>query len=140
MILLDTNVVSELARRDPDPGVVRWVDAVPVLDVHLTAVTVAEIAYGVARLPAGRRRDEVVARVERVLARLRPRVLDLDVVAAQAFGPVAAARDRGGRPIGTADAQIAAICLVHDATLATRNVRDFAGTGVDAVDPWTADP
>jgi toxin FitB len=138
VIVLDTNVVSEVARRTPEQTVVRWLDAQHAADLYLTAVTVAEMSYGVARLPAGARRDGVVARVERVLEALAPRVLDLDVAAAQAFGAVAAARDRAGRPIGTADGQIAAICLVHGATLATRNVRDFLGTGVLVVDPWTA--
>ncbi|OLT55095.1 type II toxin-antitoxin system VapC family toxin [Cellulosimicrobium sp. CUA-896] len=140
MIVLDTNVISEVARRAPEPTVVRWLDGQHAADLYLTAVTVAELSYGVARLPAGARRDDVVARVERVLDALAPRVLALDVAAAQAFGAVAAARDRAGWPIGTADGQIAALCLMHGATLATRNGRDFVGTGVDVVDPWKARP
>jgi predicted nucleic acid-binding protein len=136
VIVLDTDVVSELTRTSPDPAVVRWLDAQPPHDVRLSAVTIAEMSYGIARLPAGRRRDELVRRVERILDGLAASILSFDAPAAHAFGAVMAVRDHVGRPISTADAQIAAICRVHDATLATRNVRDFAGTGVHVVDPW----
>ncbi|MFI2703020.1 type II toxin-antitoxin system VapC family toxin [Cellulosimicrobium composti] len=140
MIVLDTNVVSELTRTTPERSVVRWLDGVPPRDVWLTSITIAEMSYGIARLVAGRRRDELVVRVETVLAGLGDQVLSFDKEAAHAFGAVMAGRDRAGQPIGTADAQIAAICRVHDATLATRNVRDFVGTGVAVVDPWGTGP
>lgn len=140
MIVLDTNVVSELTRTTPERSVVRWLDGVSPLDVWLTSITIAEMSYGIARLVAGRRRDEIVVRVETVLGGLGGQVLSFDQEAAHAFGAVMAGRDRAGQPLGTADAQIAAICRVHDATLATRNVRDFVGTGVAVVDPWSTGP
>lgn len=136
MIVLDTNVLSELARRAPDPAVLAWFAVRPQADLYLSAVTVAEMSYGVARLPAGRR-EEIADRVERVLAGFDGRLLPFGGEAGRAFGPIVAGRDGAGRPIGTADAQIAAICRVHDAALATRNVRDFVGTGVTVVDPWS---
>ncbi|MFI2105429.1 type II toxin-antitoxin system VapC family toxin [Isoptericola sp. NPDC019693] len=138
MIVLDTNVLSELARRVPDRAVLAWFEGRAAADLCLSAVTVAEMAYGVARLPSGRRRNEIAERVERVIVGFGGRVLPFGEEAGRAFGPIVAERDRAGRPVATADAQIAAICRVHDAALATRNVRDFLGTGVRVVDPWTA--
>lgn len=137
MIVLDTNVVSELMRAEPAGTVVEWVDAWPALELHLTAITVAELLYGVARLPAGRRKRALATRVEAMIEQdFDQRVLAFDQVAAAHHATLVVDRARAGRPISMADAQIAAICRSFDATLATRNVHDFAGTRVTVVDPW----
>lgn len=139
MIVLDTNVVSELMRPGPSPEVVAWLDAQNPRDMYLTAVTVAELVYGIARLPGGKRRDEIARSLEMVLDEdFSGRILAFDDVAARHYGEIAAERDRLGRPISMADAQIAAVCVSHAAVVATRNGRDFEGTGVHVVDPWAA--
>lgn len=138
MIILDTNVVSELVRPVPEPAVVAWVDAQPASDVFVTAVTAAEMVYGVARLPPGRRRTHLAEKVElMVKVRLARRVRAFDVVAAGHYGAIVARREASGRPISMADAQIAAICRSDGAVLATRNVADFADVGIEIVNPWT---
>jgi hypothetical protein len=139
VIVLDTNVVSELIRPQADAAVVAWVDQQPVDDFYLTAVTTAELRYGIARLPSGRRRTELADRVGRMIEDEFPgRILPFDDDAAQHYAQVAADRENRGQPIGMADAQIAAICRSYRAQLATRNTKDFAHTGVVALNPWTA--
>lgn len=137
MIILDTNVISELMRSAPEPAAVAWVDAQPTADLHLTSMTVGELWFGAARLPTGRRRGELTASLTALLEEeFAGRVVPFDAIAAAHFGDICATRSGAGRPISVADAQIAAICRSYGATLATRNVRDFAGTGVDLIDPW----
>ncbi|WP_019812985.1 type II toxin-antitoxin system VapC family toxin [Saccharomonospora saliphila] len=137
MIVLDTNVVSELTRAEPDAGVVDWVDRYPADEVFLTAVTAAELRYGVTRLPDGRRRRALAEAVEALLAEdFQGRVLPFDAGAARAYATLVVAREAEGTPISTADAQIASVCVRHDALLATRNVADFAATGARVVNPW----
>jgi len=139
MILFDTNVVSELMRSLPDAGVRRWADALPPASLFLSAVSQAELLYGVALLPAGRRRatlaDAVATVCERTFA---GRILPFDGAAAIVYAELAAARRRAGRPVFPLDAQIAAIARSRGATLATRNVTDFADCGIAVIDPWTA--
>ena len=135
MIVLDTNVVSELARPAPDAIVVAWVDAQ--VELAIAATAVAELRFGVARLSEGKRRTALSAAVDQLVANdLDGQVLAFDAACASALGLIAASRERAGRPIGLADAQIAATCMVHDAVLATRNLRDFHGAGIELVDPW----
>jgi toxin FitB len=136
MIILDTNVVSELMRPKPSQGVLAWLQRHSGNDVYTTAITVAEIQYGIARLPAGRRRDALLQAASEIFAAFPGQVLSFDLAAAGAYADVVAHRDSIGNPIDGFDAQIAAICRTHAATLATRNVKDFADTGVDIVDPW----
>lgn len=139
MIILDTNVVSELMKPAPATVVVRWVDAQPSASLYTTAVTQAEILCGVALLPNGRRRESVAAAARTMFeAEFVECVLVFDGGAARAYAEIASARRRSGRPIATLDAQIAAIARSVGATLATRNVDDFEGCGVDVVDPWRA--
>jgi predicted nucleic acid-binding protein len=138
MIILDTNVVSELIRRQPDAAVVAWLDAQPSGDVATTAITVAELLYGVARLPRGRRKEQLAQAIsDLVHDDLRGRVHPFAADSAERYAMIVSARERLGRPISVLDAQIAAICDTHGAHLATRNTRDFIHTGVDVVDPWT---
>ena len=137
MIVLDTNVLSETLRPTPDAAVARWLKSQRTADMYTTAICEAEIFYGVALLPAGKRR----AALERLATGLfdedfAGRVLAFDSSAARAFAGIVASRRKLGRPIGELDAQIAAIARAHGATVATRSVEDFAGCGVWVVSPW----
>lgn len=139
MIVLDTNVLSELMRRRPAARVLRWVDGQDASALAITAVTVAELLYGVARLPAGARKAKLAAAAEALVREdFSGRVLPFDVAAAAHYAELVAERDRNGRPVSVSDGQIAAICRCHGAALATRNVRDFDATGVSVHDPWSA--
>lgn len=140
MIVLDTNVVWELMRPVPLPAVVGWVRARGAGELYTTSVTLAEVGHGIARLPEGHRRALLVATAEAVFSAFPEQVLAFDAMAARQYGEVVAHRERIGAPIDGFDAQIASICRVHDADLVTRNVSDFADTGVDVVDPWTSNP
>jgi predicted nucleic acid-binding protein len=139
VIILDTNVVSELIRATPDPGVRAWVNSRPSAQVATTAITAAALHYGVARLPVGRRRQQLTVAVSALLNdALRGRVVPFDERAARRYADVISGREQAGRPIGVPDAQIAAICRELGAVLATRNIKDFEETGVQLVDPWQA--
>ena len=141
MIVLHTNVVSELRRPAPAPAqvMVAWVDAQPATEMFLTAVTVAELLYGVGRLADGARKTDLASRVEAMLAEdFNDRVLVFDRDAAAHWADIVVRRERAGRPISMADAQIAAICRSHNAVLATRNVSDFDDTGLTIANPWDA--
>jgi toxin FitB len=140
MIVLDTNVLSELMRPRPSARVLGWVDGRRAEDLAVTAITAAELLYGVARLADGARKDELAAAVGALVREdFAGRVLPFDVAAAEQYAGVVADRERRGRPISAADGQIAAICRARRATLATRNVRDFEATGIGLADPWAAD-
>ena len=140
MIVLDTNVISEIFRPSPEPRVVEWLVSLTG-DVAITSITLAELLAGVRRLPDGRRKDELAQRIEEAIAPYRGTrsVLAFDADAAERYAKVLASCEAGDAPVSTADAQIAAICLAHGATCATRNVKDFQHTGVELVDPWNAD-
>ncbi len=128
--MLDTNVVSELARPAPSQAVVEWVDAQDFADLAITAVTAAEIRAGVSLLPSGRRQREIGQRMEALITdTFAGHVLAFDVDSSLYCAGILAIRTRAGRPIGGLDAQIAAVCAQHDATLATRNTADFDGIG-----------
>lgn len=138
MIILDTNVVSEPMRPHPDAQVLRWLAARETRTLFLTAVTEAELRAGVALLPDGRRREALGAALEAVLAQdFAGRVLPFEGgAAARAYAAIQADRRRLGRPIAMADALIGAIARASGMQLATRNVDDFVGTGVEIVNPW----
>lgn len=140
MIVLDTNVLSELARPEPDAAVLAWVAAQRRAELCTTAVSEAELAYGLALLPKGRRHDALAQAVARLLGEgLGARVLAFDRAAAAAYGAFAAKRRAAGKPVATADAQIAAIAWARGASLvATRDTGGFQGCGVRLVNPWSA--
>lgn len=139
MIVLDTNVLSELIRPEPSARVVAWVDARDSSELAITALTAAELRAGVALLPDGARKRELGKRIEGLVAEtFAGFVLAFDADASSYYAEIVTVRTRAGRPIGAFDAQIAAVCRRHDATLATRNTADFTDTGIELVDPWTA--
>lgn len=133
MIALDTNVVSELMRAEPDPRVLKWFYDQPEQQIFLTAVTVAENSYGIARLPGGKRKRTLALTAGTLFADFLDFTLSFDAESAGHHGPLVARRERAGRPIDTEDAQIAAICKLHEVSLATRNTADFEQTGVAVV-------
>lgn len=136
-VLLDTNVVSELLRPSPNQSVERWVANRPAADLHFSAVGEAELRYGVAILPTGRRRDALALAVEAILREdFDDRVLPFDSEAAREYADIAASRRAAGRPVAPADVQIAAIARSRGMCVATRNVRDFEGMEIELVDPW----
>ena len=137
MIILDTNVLSELLRPEPARQVGRWLSAQDGAKVYFTTVGEAELRHGVAILPAGKRRNALTTAIEGLLDEdFRDRVLPFDRAAARAYATVAAARRSAGRPISQFDCQIAAIARAHEATVATRNTSDYEGCGVELIDPW----
>jgi toxin FitB len=137
VIILDTNIISELARQIPDSGVLAWLDSLEISEVATTAVTAAELRYGVARLPDGHRRRELTVMIRGILTEdFYGRVLPFDERASVRYADIVTGRERIGRPIGVSDAQIAAICRDSGAILATRNTPDFEETGIELIDPW----
>ena len=139
MIVLDTNVVSEFMRDRPQPRVLARLDQQLANTLFVTAVTEAEVRSGIALLPMGRRRRGLAAAAARAFGVLfAERILPFDSVAARAFAVIAADRRAAGRPISQADCQIAAIARSRGARVATRDVDDFAGCGVEVTNPWLA--
>ncbi len=139
MILLDTNVVSELMRPEPDPGVAAWLTDQPAANVFLSVITEAELRYGVAIMPAGRRRERVAAAVEHMLqGDFARRILPFDSQAARLYAQIGAERRAAGLPISHADCQMAAIARCRGAAIATRNAGHFEGCGIEVINPWSA--
>ena len=137
MFVLDTNVVSELMRSAPHPVIASWVAERATSNLFLTAVTEAELRFGLAVMPLGKRRDGLAKGLERMLETgFANRVLPFDSGAARVYAGIAAARRRMGRPITQADCQIAAIVRSRGMAVATRNIRDFEDMGIDIFNPW----
>ena len=140
MILLDTNVISELMRAEPAQTVLDWFGKHDAADLCISAVTEAELRTGVAILPEGQRRDRLQAAIDAMIdLDFQARILPFDSPAAKAYAEIAAQRRAAGRPIAEADCQIAAIARATDAPIATRNVKDFDGCGVRVINPWIAE-
>jgi len=138
MIVLDTNVISELMRVKPAEEVMRWIDAQPRNSLCTTTVTQAEVLYGLESLPQGKRRDTLLEVARTVFdTDFSGRVFPFDGDAARAYAHIAATRRRAGRPIPQLDGQIAAIAVAIGSELATRNRSDFEGCGIELHDPWT---
>ncbi len=142
MILLDTNILSELMRPAPAPGVVAWLDQQPTEGVFHCAIVRAEIELGIARLPNGQRKQTLLMIARDVFEQdLAGRCLPFDEAAAVHYAKIVDRRLRQGRPISVEDAQIAAIALTHRLLLATRNTRDFATIdGLAVINPWECPP
>jgi predicted nucleic acid-binding protein len=135
-VVLDTNVISELMRPVPGTSVVAWVSQISPAAVYTTAVTLAEVRVGIARLPSSRRRALLEVAADEVFATFADRVLAFDALAAVHYADVVVEREHAGAPISGFDAQIAAICRLHHAALATRNTSDFGRLGLILIDPW----
>lgn len=139
MIVIDTNVVSELMRTSPDSTVLAWFAGHAAESLFLTAVSEAELRTGAAILPAGQRRDRLVGAIDAMIDQdFAGRILPFDSLAAHSFAEIAAARRAAGKPIMDADCQIAAVAAACGAAIATRNVKDFEGCGIQVINPWNA--
>jgi len=139
MVILDTNVISEIMKASPSPRVMEWWSRQQSAELFTTTVTVAEILYGIEILPKGKRRDSLRAEAEVAFMQdFAGRILPFDDEGAREFPAIAASRRAQGRPIAALDTQIAAIALSRRATVATRNTADFEGYGVPLVNPWQA--
>ena len=137
MIVLDTNVISELMRMAPDPRVLAWLVRQPMAGLFTTTLTQAEIFYGLRLLPEGRRREDLMAAARPIFEiEMAGRILSFDSDAARVYPEVAAHRRQMGQPIAQIDGQIAAITRSRGAQLASRNVRDFIACGITVIDPW----
>lgn len=139
MIIVDTNVISELMRPAPEPKVAQWLSAQDGLSIYLTAISEAELRYGLAIMENGKRRAALIDAVDCILREdLSGRILPFDSKAALSYATIAAARRAAGRPISQADCQIAAIAHARGASVATRNTPDFEDCQIDLINPWTA--
>jgi predicted nucleic acid-binding protein len=138
MIVLDTNVISELMRPDPDGRVLQWFARQPRAGLFTTTVSEGEVYYGLALLPEGKRREGLHAAARAMFEEdFAGRILPFDTDAARAYGDIASIRRIRGQPISQFDAQIAGIVRSRGASLATRNLRDFVDCGITLVNPWT---
>ena len=139
MIILDTNVISEPLRQVPEHQVIEWIDVQALETLYLSAITVAELRFGMASLPAGKRRDWLQESLEkRVLPMFAGRVLPFDTSASKAYGELMAKARAAGLAIGTADGYIAATAAANSMMVATRDVSPFEAAGVDVINPWEA--
>jgi len=139
MILVDTNVISEPLRKAPEARVVDWIDAQPLETLYLSAVTVAELRFGVASLPAGKRRNGLHESLEtRVLPLFAGRVLAFELAATQNYAQLMTKARAGGLSIATADGYIAATAAANGMTVATRDTAAFEAAGVPVINPWRA--
>ena len=140
MIVIDTNVLSELMRPRPAPEVLAWISTVSPGDAATTSITIAEIGQGLRRLPRGKHRALLEETFESLLAELDREVLPFDIEAAEHYARIAEQREASGKHVDPLDCMIAAICACRGAALATRNRRDFDGTGLDIINPWDVSP
>lgn len=139
MIVLGTNAISEPLRRDPETRVIDWINAQPIETLYLSAITVAELRFGVACLPSGKRQDVLHKNLEsRVLSLFVGRVLPFDLAAAQAYAKLMSKARAAGRAIGTADGYIAATAAANAMMVATRDTSPFDAGGVPVINPWEA--
>ncbi|MFB2937475.1 type II toxin-antitoxin system VapC family toxin [Aerosakkonemataceae cyanobacterium BLCC-F154] len=137
MIVLDTNVLSELMKPKGSSVVRKWVAVQPMMNLFITTITQAEILYGIALLPSGKRQNELNEAAQLMFAEdFAGRILPFDETAAVAFAKIVSQRRQRGNPISQSDAQIASICYTRQATIATRNVSDFEGCGITIINPW----
>jgi len=137
VIILDTNIISELMRPKPEASVVAWLNAQHENEIATTTIAEAELRYGICRLPHGRRREQIQVTVEQILREFSTdRILSFDQAAAREYGEMAARREHNGLPISAADCQIASIVLANRAKLATRNTKDFLECGIELINPW----
>lgn len=139
MILLDTNVISEPQRREPNARVLDWIDAQALETLYLSAITVAELRAGIALMPAGKRRDGLHENLEkRLLPMFANRVLPFDMACTKAYAELLVTPRAAGLAVETADAFIAAVALANGFAVATRDTTPFEAAGLNVINPWEA--
>ena len=138
MILLDTNVVSEAMKAQPNPAVLAWLDAQAAETIYLSSVTLAELLFGIGALPSGRRKDALPQALDGLLELFGDRVLAFDTDAAQHYAGLAVTARAAGKGFPTPDGYIAAIANARGFTVATRDVTPFQATGLKVINPWDA--
>lgn len=138
MIVLDTNVVSEAMKPEPHPGVLAWLNEQAVETLYLSSVTLAELLFGVAALPAGRRKDRLALTLDGLMGLFSARVLPFDIEAARRYADLAVAARAGGRGFPTPDGYIAAIAASRGFIVASRDTAPYEAAGVSVIDPWKA--
>lgn len=138
MIVVDTNVLSEVMRPAPDPAPVQWLDAQSADTLYLSSVTVAELLYGVGVMPQGARKSRNDQLIDALMSMFAGRVLAFDHEAARRFSEMAIAGKAAGRPLSREDGYIAATAAANGFAVATRNIKDFTNTGVSVINPWSA--
>lgn len=136
MIVLDTNVISEAMRPEPNPRVLGWLNAQAIDSLYLSSVTFAELMFGIRVLPVGARRERLAGILDGLLALFPGRILPFDQEAARRYADMAVAEQKAGRPLSVADGYIAATAAAHGFAVASRNARHFEGTGVELINPW----
>ena len=138
MIVLDTNVVSEAMKPEPDPAVRDWLDEQAAETLYISSVTVAELLFGIGALPDGRRKQKLAATLDAMLPLFEGRILAFDTDAARHYADLAVAARTAGKGFPTPDGYIAATAAAHGFTVATRDASAFDAAGVPLIDPWTA--
>jgi len=136
VIVLDTNVVSEAMRPEPNPGVVGWLNGQAAETLFLSSVTLAELLFGIGALPSGAKKDRRARALDRLLALFPGRVLPFDQDAARRYAEMAVIARALGRPLPTAEGYLAATAAARGFAVATRNIQHFGDTGVELIDPW----
>jgi predicted nucleic acid-binding protein len=138
VIVLDTNVIAEAMRPEPNPAVVSWLNGQSAETLYLSSVTLAELLFGIGAIPTGSRRDRLAQALDRLLALFPGRVLPFDQDAARRYADMAVTARAAGHPLPVSDGYIAATAASRGFAVATRNTRDFQNIGVDLIDPWHA--
>jgi toxin FitB len=137
MILLDTNVVSEAMKPEPNPAVRNWLDEQSAETLYLSSVTIAELMFGIGALPKGRRKDKLAAALDGVLELFTDRILPFDIGAARRYADLAVKSRAAGKGFPTPDGYIAAIAASHEFAVASRDTSAFIAAGLTVIDPWT---
>lgn len=138
MILLDTNVVSEAMKPEPDAAVRGWLDEQAAETLYLSSVSIAELMFGIGALPRGRRKDRLTAALDGVMVLFADRILPFDTKAASRYADLAVKARATGKGFPTPDGYIAGIAAAHDFAVASRDASAFKAAGLDVIDPWTA--
>lgn len=137
MIILDTNIISELMKPIPDKLVINWMDNQKSSHLFITTITIAEISYGLHALPEGKRRNFLINSFDKaIMTAFIGRILTFDELSAHQYGKIMSARKELGQPLGVPDGQIASIASRHGAMIATRNIRDFLNCGLQVINPF----
>lgn len=137
MILIDTNIISEMMKPVPDTIVMAWIDPQEIAQLFVSTITMAEISYGLNVLPEGHRRHDLEHAFNKaILEAFENRILTFDELAAYNYGKIMSYRKKLGQPMGVPDGQIAAIARTHNAIVATRNIRDFTNCGLQLINPF----